>query len=113
MRILLDECPHLVNANTKLADKSGETPLLALLRSSEFTVEDVTVLLHRGADVHARDSGGFTCLHRYLGGPLLGYEEMRPICRYARHLGPPWGRCVCRRKLGDDCLGYCVLDRDI
>ena len=61
-------------------DHDGQTPLHAAQRSSR-AYEGSTLLLSRGADVHAFDAAGRTALH-IAGQEARGSQDPRVLCAY-------------------------------
>jgi hypothetical protein len=83
MRILLDHSSGIITAET-ICD-SGKTPFLEHCSGSWYTVETLSFLLARGANIHTRDSSGQTCLHLCFYGVLairgiMGLQR----CRHAQ-----------------------------
>lgn len=62
MRTALDHSAPFFSIETEL-DDAGLTPLLSLCAHSSTYIDKIQFLLNRGADVHARDKNGKSCLH--------------------------------------------------
>lgn len=67
MRILLDYSAGFVTIESIVDAESHHTPLLQFCAARDWTPEGVSVLLDRGANVHARDRFGKTCLALCVG----------------------------------------------
>lgn len=62
MRIFFNHSAPFFSLETKI-DASGSTPLLSLCGGTFARIDKIQFLLNRGADVHARDKNGKSCLH--------------------------------------------------
>lgn len=78
MRVMLDHGFGFLSINSKLGDK-GCTPLHLLCDYSRCSVEAISFLLDRGADIHARDEDERTPLHTLMRNPYTSIEDWRRI----------------------------------
>lgn len=61
---MFDKCGHMLTPNTVFLDELGGATLFMLhCLSLELSPKSVSFMASRGAEIHARDTNGWTCLH--------------------------------------------------
>jgi len=69
MKLILDKCAGFLTPNTIIYQR-GRTAFLAYCLYGNISVEGLSLLLSRGADVHSRTARGETCLHLVINARL-------------------------------------------